>query len=154
MELEILLFFVCSCLNAEWVDSRIRQKRGIIELAGAIHCGTGKSSLSYLAYGCYCGLGGHGIPKDQTDWCCHRHDCCYGYAERYGCFPKTHRYNWNCVSGNVKCDSTRDLCQKLVCSCDKELAKCLRKAPYNRKYVAYPNFLCGKENPPCKYYDD
>uniref|UniRef100_A0A8C0BJ56 Phospholipase A2 n=1 Tax=Buteo japonicus TaxID=224669 RepID=A0A8C0BJ56_9AVES len=62
--------------------------RGIIELAGAISCGTGRSPLAYIGYGCYCGLGGQGWPKDKTDWCCHRHDCCYDKAEKEGCSPK------------------------------------------------------------------
>ncbi|KAJ7402874.1 group 10 secretory phospholipase A2-like [Pitangus sulphuratus] len=42
--------------------------RGIIELAGAISCGTGRSPLAYIGYGCYCGLGGRGWPRDKTDW--------------------------------------------------------------------------------------
>lgn len=42
--------------------------RGLIELAGAISCGTGRSALAYLGYGCYCGLGGQGWPKDKVDW--------------------------------------------------------------------------------------
>ncbi|XP_069841523.1 group 10 secretory phospholipase A2 isoform X2 [Dendropsophus ebraccatus] len=142
------------CLNGDLGASHIRQKRGIFELSGAIHCGTGRSSLSYLGYGCYCGIGGHGIPKDRTDWCCHKHDCCYGYAEHYGCHPKSNGYNWKCDKNSIKCDYTRDLCQNILCKCDKELAKCLRKAPYKVKYALYPNFLCGKENPRCKYYKD
>ncbi|XP_073503815.1 group 10 secretory phospholipase A2 [Phyllobates terribilis] len=155
MELEIfLVVFLCSCLNADLGSSQIRQKRGIIELAGAIECGTDRSSLLYLGYGCYCGLGGYGIPKDRTDWCCFKHDCCYGDAENFGCHPKHHNYNWKCVNRSIRCDYTRDLCQKILCKCDKELAKCLQKAPYKVKYALYPNFLCGKENPQCKYYND
>ncbi|CAM5080350.1 unnamed protein product [Eretmochelys imbricata] len=42
--------------------------RGLIELAGAISCGTGRNALAYLGYGCYCGLGGRGWPKDKVDW--------------------------------------------------------------------------------------
>lgn len=45
-----------------------RTKRGLLELAGAIECSTGRSALAYLMYGCYCGLGGQGWPRDKTDW--------------------------------------------------------------------------------------
>ncbi|XP_075687455.1 group 10 secretory phospholipase A2 [Rhinoderma darwinii] len=152
MELEIfLMFFLCNCLNGG--GSRI-QKRGILELAGTIHCGTGRSSMFYIGYGCYCGIGGHGKPKDKTDWCCYKHDCCYGFAEQYGCHPKTYKYNWTCANRSIKCDYTRDLCKKILCKCDKELTKCLRKAPYNVKYALYPNFLCGREDLQCKEYKD
>ncbi|KAG7260695.1 hypothetical protein CRUP_018993 [Coryphaenoides rupestris] len=49
----------------------VRSKRGLLELAGAIQCSTGRFPLAYIMYGCYCGLGGHGWPRDGTDW--HRH---------------------------------------------------------------------------------
>lgn len=45
-----------------------RTRRGLLELAGAIKCSTGRSALSYLMYGCYCGLGGQGWPRDRADW--------------------------------------------------------------------------------------
>uniref|UniRef100_A0A8D0G5I2 Phospholipase A2 n=1 Tax=Sphenodon punctatus TaxID=8508 RepID=A0A8D0G5I2_SPHPU len=75
--------------------------RGLTELSGAISCGTGRSPLAYIGYGCYCGLGGQGWPKDRTDWCCHRHDCCYDKAERAGCSPKMQRYEWICEHNAV-----------------------------------------------------
>uniref|UniRef100_A0A674H4G3 Phospholipase A2 n=1 Tax=Taeniopygia guttata TaxID=59729 RepID=A0A674H4G3_TAEGU len=81
--------------------------RGIIELAGAITCGTGRSPLAYIGYGCYCGLGGRGWPKDKTDWCCHRHDCCYDTAEKEGCNPKVQRYQWACEQNTVRCGKER-----------------------------------------------
>ncbi|KAM4024803.1 phospholipase A2-like [Anomaloglossus baeobatrachus] len=155
MEREIfLVFFLCSCLDADLGTSRIRQKRGILELARATECATGRFPLFYVGYGCYCGLGGHGTPKDETDWCCFKHDCCYGDVEHLGCHPKTQSYKWKCVNRSIKCAYTRDKCQKKQCKCDKELAECLQKAPYNKKNALFPNFYCEKENPQCKSYDD
>ncbi|KAK3512091.1 hypothetical protein QTP70_030348 [Hemibagrus guttatus] len=45
----------------------VRSKRGLLELASIIKCTTGRSALSYLMYGCYCGLGGKGWPRDRAD---------------------------------------------------------------------------------------
>lgn len=35
--------------------------------------------------------------------CCHRHDCCYGDAELFGCHTKTDQYWWKCEEKTVKC---------------------------------------------------
>nr|XP_055221533.1 group 10 secretory phospholipase A2-like [Gorilla gorilla gorilla] len=57
-----------------------------------------------MKYGSFCGLGGHGQPRDAIDWCCHGHDCCYTRAEEAGCSPKTERYSWQCVNQSVLCE--------------------------------------------------
>ncbi|KAK4813420.1 hypothetical protein QYF61_004989 [Mycteria americana] len=86
-------------------EARFRNRRGILELAGAIRCTTGRSPFAYLRYGCYCGLGGRGWPKDRVDWCCFNHDCCYGKAEQAGCHPKTESYHWECEDNAAVCES-------------------------------------------------
>uniref|UniRef100_A0A7N8XQS7 Phospholipase A2 n=1 Tax=Mastacembelus armatus TaxID=205130 RepID=A0A7N8XQS7_9TELE len=131
---------------------------GLFELAGAIKCSTGRSALAYMMYGCYCGLGGAGWPRDKADWCCHKHDCCYGDAERLGCHTKTAHEN-PFFSLSLKraitffiADDLKDKCEKLLCKCDKEAAKCLRKAPFIQKYALWPDFMCGYEQPMCNIY--
>ncbi|CAH3176883.1 unnamed protein product, partial [Porites lobata] len=45
-----------------------RQKRNVVfQFRKMISCATGRSFWAYLPYGCYCGLGGSGIPVDDTD---------------------------------------------------------------------------------------
>ncbi|XP_040212803.1 group 10 secretory phospholipase A2 [Rana temporaria] len=153
MKLQILLlFFFHNCMNQELNNTHIRHKRAILDLAEMIECGTGLSPLAYVGYGCYCGIGGKGSPKDKADWCCHKHDCCYGIAEQHGCLPKSDFYDWSCTDdAYIKCGNTNDHCQRILCYCDKQLAECLRKAPYNNKYILYPNFLCGSKTPSCYY---
>lgn len=41
----------------------------LLDLKSMIEKVTGKPALKYYGfYGCYCGWGGHGTPKDGTDW--------------------------------------------------------------------------------------
>nr|XP_008106081.1 PREDICTED: group 10 secretory phospholipase A2 isoform X2 [Anolis carolinensis] len=126
-------------------------KRGIIELSGALQCTTGRFALMYLGYGCYCGQGGRGWPKDETDWCCHAHDCCYGFAQEQGCSPMIRRYKWTCKDNHVICDPTLDKCQKLMCQCDRDAAKCWRSSDFNQQYAFWPNVFCGRTYPVCGY---
>ncbi|KGL97215.1 Basic phospholipase A2 Cdr-13, partial [Charadrius vociferus] len=47
---------------------------------------TGRNAVWYYSfYGCYCGFGGKGQPKDATDRCCRLHDICYNNLLSYGC---------------------------------------------------------------------
>ncbi|NWH76857.1 PA2V Phospholipase, partial [Piaya cayana] len=131
-------------------EARFRNRRGILELAGAVRCTTGRSPFAYLRYGCYCGLGGRGWPKDGVDWCCFNHDCCYAKAEQAGCHLKRESYHWVCKDNTVECESLEDQCQKMACECDREAAKCFAKAPYHTKYLLWPDFMCGEIQPLCR----
>uniref|UniRef100_A0A8C5RRT4 Phospholipase A2 group IIA n=1 Tax=Laticauda laticaudata TaxID=8630 RepID=A0A8C5RRT4_LATLA len=100
----------------------------------------GKVVPYYSSYGCYCGLGGRGRPKDATDRCCQRHDCCYGQLQKWGCCPQITCYS-----------SGANWCQEEACSCDRALALCLKQNAgwYQKKYTFYPNFLCRGPSPSC-----
>ncbi|XP_030858765.2 group 10 secretory phospholipase A2 [Gorilla gorilla gorilla] len=132
-------------------DSRTLRvhRRGILELAGTVGCVGPRTPIAYMKYGCFCGLGGHGQPRDAIDWCCHGHDCCYTRAEEAGCSPKTERYSWQCVNQSVLCGPAENKCQELLCKCDQEIANCLAQTEYNLKYLFYPQFLCEPDSPKC-----
>ncbi|NWS33107.1 PA2V Phospholipase, partial [Polioptila caerulea] len=118
--------------------------RGIIELAGAITCGTGRSPLAYIGYGCYCGLGGRGWPKDKTDW---EHSICEHTGDLNRVDPL--KYNETCKNSYTCCNNLTDRCEKMVCLCDQEAAKCWGAAPYNPHFILWPDFLCGQTHPTC-----
>uniref|UniRef100_A0A8C8R5K1 Phospholipase A2 group X n=1 Tax=Pelusios castaneus TaxID=367368 RepID=A0A8C8R5K1_9SAUR len=110
-----------------------RNRRGILELAGTIKCSTGRTPLAYLDYGCYCGLGGQGWPRDKVD--------CAGFIKS--------PLSWTCMEAQAY--SLEDKCQKIMCDCDRKAAKCLAKAPYNPRYIFWPDFVCGVNQPKCKF---
>ncbi|KAG7505673.1 phospholipase A2-like [Solea senegalensis] len=126
-----------------------RERRSLLDLAGAIKCNTGRIALSYMMYGCYCGVGGQGWPRDKTDWCCFKHDCCYGDAEKRGCETKTKSYRWTCEDNAVECDDLDDMCDERVCECDRDFAKCLKRAAYILKNTFWPDMLCKEPKPTC-----
>uniref|UniRef100_A0A8C0MMD0 Phospholipase A2 n=2 Tax=Canis lupus familiaris TaxID=9615 RepID=A0A8C0MMD0_CANLF len=118
---------------------------GLLDLKSMIEKVTGKSALTnYGFYGCYCGWGGRGTPKDGTDWCCWVHDRCYGRLEEKGCHIRTQSYKYRFAQGLVTCEYG-PLCQMQLCTCDWKLVYCLKRnlRSYNPHYQYFPNILCS-----------
>ncbi|XP_031749418.1 phospholipase A2-like [Xenopus tropicalis] len=126
------------------------QKRGLMQLAAAIRCVTGRSSLRYLGYGCHCGPGGRGGPIDATDRCCHDHDCCYKKAKKHRCQPKIGGYKWSCRDRTFQCPAQSDWCKSFVCNCDLEFSRCISRARFNSILIMYPNGRCRKPPLACQ----
>nr|C0HLF0.1 RecName: Full=Basic phospholipase A2; Short=PoPLA2; Short=PophPLA2; Short=svPLA2; AltName: Full=Phosphatidylcholine 2-acylhydrolase [Porthidium ophryomegas] len=109
---------------------------------------TKKEPVVYYAfYGCYCGKGGRGKPKDATDRCCFVHDCCYEKVT--GCNPKWGYYTYS-MNKQIVCGGD-DPCKKQVCECDKAAAICFRDnlKTYKKKYMSFPNFFCTDPSEKC-----
>ncbi|KAG8506642.1 Phospholipase A2, membrane associated [Galemys pyrenaicus] len=69
---------------------------------------TGKEGASsYGFYGCHCGWGGRGSPKDATDRCCVVHDCCYARLIRAGCGTKLLNYEADYRGTTITCGKER-----------------------------------------------
>uniref|UniRef100_A0A8C5Q7C1 Phospholipase A2 n=1 Tax=Leptobrachium leishanense TaxID=445787 RepID=A0A8C5Q7C1_9ANUR len=120
----------------------------ILNFGHMIHKVTGKNALSYAFYGCYCGIGGYGYPRDNTDGCCHTHDCCYKHLEQIGCKPKTKDYKFHVVHGNVLCgDRKNDFCAIRSCQCDSMAAICFQvhRSSYSPTYAFYAKPLKCKD---------
>ncbi|NXV70626.1 PA2GE phospholipase, partial [Atlantisia rogersi] len=122
----------------------------LLQFGSMIKYKTGKSSLSYNGYGCYCGVGGSKRPLDATDWCCHAHDCCYRKVSSSHCSPKIVTYKYSTSRNRITCGSGTS-CQRQSCECDKRAAECFQKAArtYHNTYKNYPNFLCKGRSPSC-----
>ncbi|XP_034812952.1 phospholipase A2 group V isoform X1 [Pan paniscus] len=118
---------------------------GLLDLKSMIEKVTGKNALTnYGFYGCYCGWGGRGTPKDGTDWCCWAHDHCYGRLEEKGCNIRTQSYKYRFAWGVVTCEPG-PFCHVKLCACDRKLVYCLKRnlRSYNPQYQYFPNILCS-----------
>lgn len=97
----------------------------------------GVSPLLYNDYGCWCGFGGTGTPRDEVDQCCQVHDKCYEKSRKTpGCtavadLPYVLVYDYTCSNQQVTCSATNNKCQAAVCECDRAAAHCFAQATYN-----------------------
>lgn len=130
----------------------IQVQGNIVQFGEMIRVKTGKKAvISYAFYGCHCGVGGKGSPKDATDRCCVTHDCCYYHLEKLGCGTKFLEYEFSHKGGQITCAANQSSCQKQLCQCDKAAAECFarNKKSYSLKYEFYPNLLCKGKKPSC-----
>ncbi|XP_075629730.1 basic phospholipase A2 homolog blK-PLA2-like isoform X4 [Balearica regulorum gibbericeps] len=105
---------------------------------------TGKNALLYYSfYGCYCGLGGKGQPKDATDKCCQLHDTCYDSLLRYHCNAMVQGYDYGWHGGSLSCKGSW-WCARHSCECDRSLALCLKRSlgSYSKRYRFYFKHWC------------
>ncbi|NXG72450.1 PA2GD phospholipase, partial [Baryphthengus martii] len=105
---------------------------------------TGKSALLYYSsYGCYCGWGGKGQPKDASDRCCQLHDSCYNSLLNYHCNAKVKGYRYGWHGGSPSCREG-SWCARFSCECDRSLALCLKRNSwsYNKRYRFYRKKQC------------
>ncbi|XP_033012498.1 basic phospholipase A2 PLA-B-like [Lacerta agilis] len=127
-----------SLLNFKVLIERITHKNALIHFNG---------------YGCYCGKGGRGKPRDQTDMCCYKHDCCYEGLHSRQCHPYIDHYRYLIINDDVLCEYRNNShCAMLACECDRRASLCFRNNAntYNKKYHRYPYVLCKERTPKCR----
>nr|Q9I844.1 RecName: Full=Basic phospholipase A2 cPt10; Short=svPLA2; AltName: Full=Phosphatidylcholine 2-acylhydrolase; Flags: Precursor [Laticauda semifasciata]BAB03299.1 phospholipase A2 [Laticauda semifasciata] len=129
-----LLVLLAVCVSLLGASAIPPLPLNLVQFTYLIQCANkgSRASYHYADYGCYCGAGGSGTPVDELDRCCKIHDDCYGEAEKMGCYPKLTMYNYYCGTEGPYCNTKTD-CQRYVCACDLQAAKCFARSPYNNK---------------------
>ncbi|XP_075135245.1 acidic phospholipase A2 Cc1-PLA2-like [Leptodactylus fuscus] len=116
---------------------------GVMQFGMMVYYMTKRFPLtSYVFYGCYCGIGGHGRPLDEIDWCCQIHDCCYGALSSPSCSPFKQFYLFTLTNGTVICDDANlKGCARQCCECDRAAALCFAEQDryYNEEYQHNPS---------------
>ncbi|XP_068743022.1 phospholipase A2 A2-actitoxin-Cgg2a-like [Montipora capricornis] len=133
------------------VDSPIisSSSRSLIEFAQMIACYVNRNPLVYVGYGCYCGFGGKGVPKDETDRCCQLHDQCYGSVISSGAcpfdtavylMPYSRRNCYHCEASSYYLFYGK--CRETLCKCDSQAVQCFKRSKFNPAYILYPQDKC------------
>ncbi|XP_053777125.1 phospholipase A2, membrane associated isoform X2 [Desmodus rotundus] len=107
----------------------------LLDFRKMIRLVTGKEAMSsYSFYGCHCGLGGKGSPKDATDRCCATHDCCYYRLQKRGCRTKSLSYKFAYRKGQITCGrcSGRGFIRKHLGS------SCTGRKPHPEAEISHP----------------
>ena len=100
-----ILFFACVAQISQTANHKIA-KRWLFDLGSMVKCATGRNAFDYNGYGCFCGVGGNGVPIDGIDRCCKNHDLCYEKAMKScggvaGAYLVP--YKWNCPQNRPYC---------------------------------------------------
>ncbi|KAM9811016.1 phospholipase A2-like [Neosynchiropus ocellatus] len=118
--------------------SMLRVPRALWQFASMIRCVQPKvNPFQYYDYGCWCGLGGGGTPRDGVDVCCQIHDKCYEKSRKTpGCtaivdLPYVLKFEYTCSNQEVTCSDCNNKCEAAVCECDRAAAHCFAKNVYN-----------------------
>ncbi|KAL9984688.1 hypothetical protein ACROYT_G007014 [Oculina patagonica] len=127
----------------------VSNTRSVLDFGLLIICGTGRNPFDYNGYGCFCGIGGHGTPVDDTDRCCQVHDDCYTAVSNSGSCP----FSWAVYAipySRKECYGCEPAsyywfygkCRHALCKCDSEAVQCFKRSKFNPSFMNYSRDKC------------
>ncbi|KAK2565083.1 Phospholipase A2 A2-actitoxin-Cgg2a [Acropora cervicornis] len=138
-----------SSVQANQDSPIVSSSRSLIQFGLMIACHVGRNPLEYVGYGCYCGIGGEGVPKDQTDRCCQQHDQCYNSVIASGVcpldiavylMPYKRKNCYECETASYYWFYGE--CRETLCKCDSEAVQCFKRSKFNPALILYPQDKC------------
>ncbi|KAM6318657.1 otoconin-90 [Aegotheles albertisi] len=141
---------VCERLTFLQERGNGRVKMELPQLGEMLYCLTERCPEEFESYGCYCGQEGRGYPTDALDRCCFSHHCCMEQAQKLGCHAeRSSRSEVVCFDHKPKCIGW-NMCEKLLCACDKTAAECMASAFFNESLKVPHRQECQEEKVLCQ----
>uniref|UniRef100_G3VTN9 Phospholipase A2-like central domain-containing protein n=1 Tax=Sarcophilus harrisii TaxID=9305 RepID=G3VTN9_SARHA len=133
------------CLGSHftWLQAIFTNFPALFHFVNKLKCVAGLCPKDFEDYGCACRFEMEGEPIDETDSCCFQHRKCYEDAAELECTQDLIRVSTDvtCSNQNMTCES-KDLCENLLCNCDKTAIECFLHSHINSSLNGLDIALC------------
>ncbi|XP_012397281.1 otoconin-90 [Sarcophilus harrisii] len=139
----VTLFFDCLGSHFTWLQAIFTNFPALFHFVNKLKCVAGLCPKDFEDYGCACRFEMEGEPIDETDSCCFQHRKCYEDAAELECTQDLIRVSTDvtCSNQNMTCES-KDLCENLLCNCDKTAIECFLHSHINSSLNGLDIALC------------
>ncbi|EHB17210.1 Otoconin-90 [Heterocephalus glaber] len=140
--------FDCLGPHFSWLQAVFSNFPLLLQFVNGMQCVAGFCPRDFEDYGCACRFEMEGLPVDEPDSCCFQHRRCYEDAAEMGCLqdPAKLSADVDCVGKQITCES-EDLCEHLLCTCDKAAIECLARSSINSSLNLLDPSFCLAQTP-------
>ncbi|MED6272837.1 hypothetical protein CHARACLAT_000795 [Characodon lateralis] len=138
---------VIDCLGPRftWLHAVFDNFPSLLSFVSKLQCASGLCPRDLEDYGCSCRYVASGNPVGPLDTCCASHRQCYQNAAPCRRQMPLPPYNLTCSAASSSCD-VGDLCQQMLCECDRAAIDCLAQSPYNWTLRGLTDLFCSAGN--------
>ncbi|MEQ2223970.1 hypothetical protein ILYODFUR_002578 [Ilyodon furcidens] len=135
----------CLGLRFTWLHAVFDNFPSLLSFVSKLQCASGVCPRDLEDYGCSCRYVASGNPVGPLDTCCATHRQCYQNAAPCRRQMPLPPYNLTCSAASSSCD-VGDLCQQMLCECDRAAIDCLAQSPYNWTLRGLTDSFCSAGN--------